>query len=306
MWSGAQMRIDPAYRERLAACGLERVSQVLTRIDGRTVAWSRTTDTLFVPGANGEPGFYVKRHYFPTWTKRLRGTFRGTFFRMHRGQSEYLSLRTLRGVGVPAVRPVAFGGRRVAHFLTACFLITEEVPDAVNLTTFGLDVMEGQRRLSFADRRQLVTVLAEQVRAMHQSGIAHGNLFWRNLLLRNSADGRPEFFFLDPQPRQPWERLSGGRGMWLRELAQLAVSAMPFTSRTERLRFLRTYLGVKQLDAAAKAQARQVAELARVWERHEARRIRMNARFERWQRQLDDEVQRYGTWGVSAAASAQA
>ena len=81
------MRADPAYRERLRACGLDTVDKVLARVDGRVAAWSRTTDTLYVPGAGGTPGFYVKRHFFPNWIKRLRGTFRGTFFGMHRGQA---------------------------------------------------------------------------------------------------------------------------------------------------------------------------------------------------------------------------
>ncbi len=73
----AFLRMDPAYRHALAQCGLARVEQILCSTSGRVAAWSRTTDTLFVPGCDG-PGFYVKRHFFPTWSKRWRGTLRGT------------------------------------------------------------------------------------------------------------------------------------------------------------------------------------------------------------------------------------
>jgi hypothetical protein len=56
------IRIDPAYREGLRACALDRVEDVLARTAGRVAAWSRTTDALHVVGVDGSPGFYVKRY----------------------------------------------------------------------------------------------------------------------------------------------------------------------------------------------------------------------------------------------------
>jgi hypothetical protein len=296
-----QMHCDPAYRERLRACGLDTVGAVLARVDGRVAAWSRTTDTLYVPGVDGAPGYYVKRHYFPRWKNRLRGTFRGTFFGMHRGHAEYLALTTMREVGIPAVRAVAYGGRRLGHFLTACFLITEEVPDAVNLTTFALQVRAGRRVLSVVQRRALLRALAEQLATMHAAGISHGNLFWRNILVRAAPDGQPEFFFLDAQPLRSWERLGSGRQWWQRELAQVAVSALTFTTRTEQLRFFRHYMNAEGLDATMQPQLAEIARLAQGWRRHEERRIRMNGLFEEWNRQLLLEEQ----WAALAGGAAE-
>lgn len=286
------MRSDPAYRERLRACGLDTVEKVLERVAGRVAAWSRTTDTLYVASADGEPGFYVKRHYFPTWVKRLRGALRGTFFGMHRGQAEYHALNSMRSLGIPAVRPVAYGGRRIGHFLCACFLITEEVPEAQNLTSFAAEIVQGKRRLSFAQRTALIRTLAEQLATMHATGCSHGNLFWRNLLVRYGPDEGPEFFFLDAQPLHSWERLGPGGSWWLRELAQVGVSAAPFTTRTERLRFVRQYAGATRLTAEFKAELRYIERLAETWRRHENRRIRMNTLFEEWNRQLAAEERR--------------
>ncbi len=285
MFCRAQMRTDPAYAERLRACGLDTVEKVLARVDGRIAAWSRTTDTLFVPGCDG-PGFYVKRHFFPTWSKRWRGTLRGTFFGMHRGQAEYRVLNAMRALGIPAVRPVAYGGRRVAHYLAACFLITEEVPGARNLTAFAIDVAAGRQPLSAAQRRALLDALADQLAALHATGCSHGNLFWRNLLVRHGLDSRPEFFFLDAQPLRSWKRL-GRTGLWrLHELAQITVSALPFTTRSERLRFIHRYLGDSPLLPALKDQLRQIEHQAQSWQQHELRRIRMTRLFEEWDRQL--------------------
>ncbi len=287
-----QMHCDPAYRERLRACGLDTVAAVLSRVEGRIAAWSRTTDTLYVPGGDGAPGYYVKRHYFPRWKNRLRGTFRGTFFGMHRGHAEYLALTTMREVGIPAVRAVAYGGRRLGHFLTACFLITEEVPDAINLTTFALQVRAGRRTLGAPQRRDLLRALAEQLASMHAAGISHGNLFWRNILVRAAPDGRPEFYFLDAQPLRSWERLGTGRQWWQRELAQVAVSALGFTTRAERLRFFRTYMNADGLEPCMKPQFEEIERQADGWRRHEERRIRMNGLFEAWNQQLQIEERR--------------
>jgi len=277
--------LDPAYRERLRACGLDSVSRVLQLVEGHVAAWSRSTDTLHVPDPAGRPGFYVKRYFFHDWTKRLRGTFRGTFFGRHRAQAEWRALNALRAAGVPAARPVAWGERRVLHFLTACFLITEEVPQAQNLTSFALDVRAGRRSLSQTERNKLLCALAEQLAAMHEAGCAHGNLFWRNLLVRYGPDDRPEYFFLDAQPLRAWERFTPG-GTWLRELAQVCASALPFTSRSERLRFVRHYLGVRRCTPSIKSQLRYVNQLARGWQPHEDRRIRMTQQFDDWHRQL--------------------
>ena len=286
------MHSDPAYRSRLRACRLDTVGKVLACIDGRITAWSRTTDTLFVPGPDAAPGFYVKRYTFPTWRQRLRGAFRGTFFGLPRGQAEHDALRAMQALGVPAVRPVACGERRCLHFLTACFLITEEAPDAVNLTTYASEARSGRRTVTPAQRELLIRTLAQHLAQMHSVGCSHGNLFWRNVLVRDGPDATPEFFFLDPQPVRAWRRYASGVAWWVRELAQVTVSAQPFTSRAERLRFFRHYLGVKRLTPALKAQWRQIESLARSWQKHEQRRIRMNDLFETWSRQLQLERRR--------------
>lgn len=283
-----QMNIDPAYRAALAACGLARVEDVLARIEGRVAAWSRSTDTLHVPGPDGGPGFYVKRYLYPTWRKRLRTALRGTFIGLPRGQAEYRALKAMAEAGVSAVRPVAYGARRVGHFVCACFLITEEVPGACNLTTFARDVACGRRTISGAQRRLAVWRLADQVAHMHAAGCAHGQLFWRNILIRRAPDGAPEFFFLDPQPRR-WHQV-GGPGWWKRELVHLAVSAEPFTTRAERLCFLLRYFRARALTPELKAHARDIAALAGRWRRHEAQRIKMNDLFEAWNRRLVEET----------------
>ena len=293
------IRLDPAYRDALRSCGLLRVENILARVDGRIVAWSRSTDTLHVPGPPGSPGFYLKRYLYPTWRKRVRTMLRGTFFGIHRGQAEYDALQAMRALGINAVRPAACGARRTWHFVTACFLITEEVPEARNLTTFARDVLSGRQPLTRPARLEMMTALARQAAEMHAGCFSHGQLFWRNILVRHGWDGRPEFFFLDAQPLPPWRRLGPGPTWWQRELAHLTVSALRFTTRTDRLRFFLHYLGAGRLTPQAKADVRLIAAYARQWHRHERQRIKMNDLFELWNRQLEREL----AHGVPAEAT---
>lgn len=296
------MWIDPAYQQTLARCGLDQVDKVLRRTDGDVVAWSRTTDSVYIAPPDGGVGFYIKRYTYPTWKKRLRGTFRGTFFGVHRGKKEHRALLLMRALGIPAVRPVAYGCRRVGNFLSASFLITEEVPGAPNLTTYAQRVTRGEVELSHRQRDALVRKLAEQIAAMHASNFAHGRPFWRNLLVREAPHGEPEFFLLDPEPPKRVERVGRGGDWWTRELAQLTTSAMPFTTRTERLRFMRHYLKLPRLTAEAKIQTREIGRLSEKWSKHEAQRVRMNARFELWTRMLADETAREVEQGRTADA----
>lgn len=285
-----QIRIDPAYRPMLEACQLLRVNDILARIAGRVAAWSRTTETIHVSGPAGAPGFYLKRYFYPTWRKRLRGTFRGTFFGTHRGQAEYHALKNMRALGISAVRPVAYGARRIGNFVTACFLITEEVPGGCNLTTFAGEVRDGRRHLTPVQRLAVIRRLARQVAHMHAAGFSHGQLFWRNIIIRPGPDGVYEFFFLDAQPPRRWQRLGSGGDWWQTELAHLNVSALPFISRSARLRFLLEYARATRLTSPIKARAHEITTRSQRWRQHEIQRIKMNNLFEQWNRQLEDET----------------
>ncbi len=285
MSTGDFIFIDLAYRESLRAASLDRVDAILRRVDGRVVAWSRTTETMRVDNPAGEVGFYLKRYFYPHWPNRLRGALRGTLLGAHRGRAEFQLLAAMRRLGLPAVRPVAYGSRRVLGFVSACFLITEEVPGAENLTTAASASLMAPA-LTFRQRRQLARTLAHQVAHLHETGFRHGQLFWRNLLIRFGPVGDPEFFFLDARPRRGRLRLRRSRHWWMDELAQLAASAMPFSTRCERLAFLHEYFEAKKLSPEVKQVAHQLERLAARWRRHEDQRIKMNELFQLWNRQL--------------------
>jgi tRNA A-37 threonylcarbamoyl transferase component Bud32 len=280
------IRIDPAYSDALRECDLLSTDAVLTRLGARIVAWSRTTDTVYVPGCRDRPGFFVKRYFYTRWRNRLRGSFRGTLLGKHRGFAEFAALRNMRQLGISTVRPVAYGSRRVGAFVAACFLVTEEVPDARNLTSIAREVVEGRLHLTFGLRRRIVRKLAEQVAEMHNENFYHGQLFWRNILLRLGADREPEFFFLDARPPGRMSRTCARQDCRTHELAQLLASATPFTARSERLSFMEAYAACIGMETMDKSWLAAIAAAAERFRKHEMRRIRMNDLFDVWNEQL--------------------
>jgi hypothetical protein len=276
------LKIDPAYRERLEQVGLSSVPSILARLGERVAAWSRTTDTVYVRGPAGQPGFYLKRYLYPRWRKRLRGALRGTLLGKHRGLAEFRALQTMRRLGVPAIRPVAYGSRHVGPFLTACFLITEEAPDSVNRTTVARQATPGPSPLSYHRRAALCRALAGQVARMHAAGFVHGKLFWRNILVREPPGGEPELFFLDARPPRRVERIGATRQLRREDLSHLAASALPFTTRTDRLRFMRAHAGGKVRARELHKELDAILRRAARFDRHEAQRIKMNDLFDLW------------------------
>lgn len=289
MWQRDLIYIHPAYRDTLAGLELDSVERVLSRVDGRVAAWSRTTDVLLVPGLDSKPGVYIKRYRYPLWSHRVRCMFRGAFFGRHRGLAEFVLLEQMRKLAIPAIRPIAYGARRVAHFVVASFLITEEAPEAENLTSIAQQAKLRGETVSFATRRKASERLASMVANAHESGFQHGQLFWRNILTRPDPVGTPEFFVLDPRPRCGKRWQSRGESWWLTELAQLLASATPFTTRSERMRFAHAYYGRRRLDRQMKDDLRAIERMSQRWRDHERQRIQMSALFDEWNRKLLDE-----------------
>lgn len=283
------IRIDAAYADRLRAAELDSVPRALDYESGRVCAWSRSTDTIHVPGCGGIPGFFLKRYKYPTWGRRLRAALRGTFFGEHRAAAERRLLNDMRMLGIPAVRPIAYGARRIAHFLSASFLITEEVPEARNLTNFAAQVASGKIALGAVGRQRFCAALARQIAEIHSAGFVHGQLFWRNILIRVGPSGDAEFFFLDARPRRTGGWVSRQSDWWIEELGHVAASARPFSTRTDRLRFLLTYSGTRQLTPDLRNLIRRIDLSAKRWQKHEMQRIRMSRRFEAWYTKLEEE-----------------
>jgi tRNA A-37 threonylcarbamoyl transferase component Bud32 len=277
--------IEPAYRERLRRARLDSTERVLKCIGDQIVAWSRSTDAVRadLPPEAGGGTVFIKRYHHPRWRKRIKVMLRGTFFGRSRARAEFDELKRMLDQGAPMVRPVAFGERRILHFLRSSFLMTEGVTDAVSLMAFAQQ-QGGPQGITLppAVRRAFVVSLGRCIGDLHGRGVVHGALFWRNVLVRRPGPDRFDFVFLDAPARK---RRSGAKANGcvpsgaVGDLACLAAMATEFCSQTEMVRFLRSYLGVRRLHSRHKLLARTVMAAARPLRAHEVYRLRMDRVF---------------------------
>lgn len=140
---------------------------------------------------------------------------------------------------LPTPRPLALLIRVRRGLPREGYLLTEKVPDAVDLADY-VERCAGRR----AVLRDLIGRVARLVRTMHQRHVSHRDLKAPNLLLSAGPDAwtLSDIFFVDLVGVRPYRKLTRARR--LQNLARLHASFRrhPALTRTDKLRFLRAYL----------------------------------------------------------------
>lgn len=200
--------------------------------------------------------YYVKR-YFSNGKNIVRRWFglRG-LIGPQRIQTEWRNLLFFRRLGIPVATVVCYGlDRRFGYFIRGA-LVTEEVPDTMDLATMA---RTQDRRLR--DRSWVAEVMhqvAHAARRLHDVGFAHNDLKWRNLLVNGGE--KPTVHLIDcPSGSHWWEPFLQYR--ILKDLASLDIDAKRHLSRTQRLKFYLDYTGHSRLDARDKKRIRRIRAL---------------------------------------------
>jgi len=270
------LHVDPDCTEWLRELGLSTMGGLLECLGDQVVAWSRSSDTIRVQVGRQTQWVYVKRYHYGTRARQMRGLLRGVLLGTSRARREYVTLQAMRSAGIPAVRPIAYGERRRLGLLHSCSLVTEGISNGQSVMRLlrGALADVGAAEVTRA-RRGLTRTLAEQIRAMHQLGYAHGALFWRNVVVCPLDDGSYACHFLDPRGRgRMWRRGPGGRKA-VRDVAALAAMAPGVLSRTECLRFAKWYWGADRLDAPMRRWITRVLKMSGRYRGHELYRWRL-------------------------------
>ena len=238
------MNVNESYRERLTRAGLVsfddwmQVARERERPAGR-----QETFTVFT--LDVDDGFRV-------YLKRFRPSRPSAWFivRRSRQRREAESAQILARLGVPTAEVVAAGEQRTCGCVSEAFVATKEITDARPLPEV-LQTLETR-----ADRLALVGNLAAIVRRMHDGDYVDHDLYFRNVLVRGAAAGRCELYIIDsPRGGRPWCCL---RRKKLRDLATLNRDARGVVSRTDRVRFIMTYLGKDRLDRGDRDLCRRI------------------------------------------------
>jgi tRNA A-37 threonylcarbamoyl transferase component Bud32 len=190
--------------------------------------------------------YYVKRYYKAgRRLRRLIGT--------SRLRGEWKNLQRFAAWGIQSAPLIGHGRERTCLIFQRGALITKELEETTDLAkTARIDSD------FFRNREQVETVsrkVAAYTRAMHDHGFIHGDLKWRNILIRRN---QPEHVYLIDCP-------SGSFWIWPflqyrknKDLACLDKAARTVLSRTQRLRFFLYYLEKERLDKKSKKQIRKI------------------------------------------------
>jgi hypothetical protein len=166
----------------------------------------------------------------------------------------YLNAHRLTVLSVPTAAPWAHV-RRAGRMFT----LYEDVSAAPRLDHRA---REAWARGSRAEQVALRTESARWVALLHAGGVYHGDLKGVNVRVRGSSEA-PELVLIDTD-RMRFSGRPVGRRRRVKNLAQLAASIPRSVTRTERLRWWRTYVETLGIPEDERAVARGVAaELAR-------------------------------------------
>jgi hypothetical protein len=220
-------------------------------LDGELIAKDPLSRVLRVT-ADGKR-YYVKR-YAGNGKNAVRRWFGlRALIGPPRVRTEWTNLLAFRDWGIPTATLVGYGLQRQFGSFIRGALITEEIPDTVDLAN-----MANKNDPRLRDHRWVTHVLhqiAGITRTLHNAGFAHNDLKWRNLLVDSGA--LPTVHLIDCPSGGYWF------GPMLRyriakDLACLDKIGKYQLSRTQRLRFYLDYAGHKHLTIADKQRIRHI------------------------------------------------
>jgi hypothetical protein len=230
------------------------------RVPGVTVLKDSPTSSVVEldlgRGAGGPRRVVYKRFAVAKWTKPW-----AALVRLTPALHSYVLGHGLRLRCLPTPRPLAVWHRRRYGLLREGYLLTEKVPDALDLVAFVATLAELSPRERCAVLRRLIDQVARLVATLHHRHLSHRDLKAANLLVstepwfvsaRGTKEGTaapapvgpvgPQVWFIDLVGVRRHRKLRRARR--LQNLARLHASfhCHPALTRTDKLRFLRVYL----------------------------------------------------------------
>lgn len=189
-----------------------------------------------------EGSIYVKHFLVPD----LRAMAR-QWFRRGKGRNEGRRAIKLRAIGVDTIDPIALGEQRKRAFLFENYLITLAIPETVPLDDFVERILPDMPKdRSSKVRQSLARAIAELTAHLHEAGFVHQDFHPGNLLVRFDAEDRPHLSLIDLDALRTMRRVG-----WHAAMKNLALLNHYFwlrCSRSDRCRFLRSYLSARAMD----------------------------------------------------------
>jgi heptose I phosphotransferase len=266
------MWLDGRFGSQLQRAGLLGFDRVMAVQRGRCLRELQKRENWHLPAAatpQNHRGLYLKKHRVRTWTSRLRA-----LLRLGPGRSaasvEAQNCTRLAAEGIDVMHVVAYGEKLHADGLLESFLLTEELHDYADLTQF-LRRRFPPRPLGHSvardrDLDRLIRRIAQVARRFHQAGYNHRDFYCCHFFVKEEGPGEFGIRIIDLHRVQRRRFL---RRRWLvKDLSQLAWSLpRDRVGCTQKMAFMRYYLGVKKLRPSHKRFIRRVLLKQQILER---------------------------------------
>lgn len=235
VFNGEVRFIDFKWEKEFVEVGLTPNTDWADLSPGDCVSESDITNCFRVKSDNGRT-FFFKRYTYPK-SKQSR-----YWLRASKAQVETFAYAQLKKLGIPTLKVIAFGEKRLFGKLQAAYIITEGINDSMDLQQFANDVWFDMPK----DKRSQVYLeirnqLFKQLKNAHDASFFHQDLHWRNILI-TQENGVYQTTWIDC-PRAAYRTLpiNAKHGQMV-DLSSLARRSLDYLSRSERFRALSQYL----------------------------------------------------------------
>ena len=269
--AGHDAWIDGDFQGDLRRAGLDNVETVMASRQGRCMRVLKDRENWQLElsrRAGGFRGVFLKKHHVRTWHSRIRAMF-GLAPGQTAGRVEAENVGRLAAIGIASMRVAAWGERLHSDGRLESYLMTEELEGYRPLEQFLAERFGQAEAHSGATRDRdlgrLIRLVADTARRFHRSGYNHRDFYCCHFFIRELSTGRFDVRLIDLQRVQHRVRF---RRRWLvKDLAQLSYSASRRQIKcTQRMAFIRRYLGVKKLRPRHKRLIRRVLAKQRLME----------------------------------------
>jgi len=272
-----RFNIRPDVRDLLAANGCDTFEALLCPSFGESLdkpglePWRRRYRVVLKDAQDKSRTFYLKCYEDPPARGRWRAIFVGGEWKVGPAAREVAGIDDLQEAGIPAVRWAAWGQDLDNGKERRSFVLTDAVAGD-SLERWLPGTFAGLQRDRQAQLKPLVLKeIAALARSFHAAGFVHRDFYLSHIFVDVKSEDTIRLTLIDLQrvfrPVRLQER-------WrIKDLAQLHYSTPEwFASPDDRLAWMRTYLGAKDLSAPQQDFMNRVSRKAQRIARHDRRR----------------------------------
>ncbi|MGA2678924.1 MAG: lipopolysaccharide kinase InaA family protein [Sedimentisphaerales bacterium] len=261
--------IDPAYKTGFERLGLTSIESVFAFGAGKNLTKenlashrSRIEFKIESPATT----VFLKRYDYPPIITQLKNWLSAKK-RVSCALAEVEAAQKLAAMGINTPRMIAWGEIPGGFFEKRSFVAIEEIREGQSLERSLPGFFNGPATAeNIVLRRQFIRQLALFIKKFHGTGCRHRDLYLCHIF--RVPDGR--FYLIDLA--RVFKPSLFSELYRVKDVAQLHYSAPAgYFSKTDRLRFLRAYLGREKLNAGDKIFVRCVAGKAGRMARHDAK-----------------------------------